>query len=115
MKRSFRAVKAQLVYLYTISFKLLDYPQISRMAIKKLLFIAKKCQIRLSRDMKRSICKNCLSLLVPLVTSSTKIEKSLCGTGLVVKCKMCGVERRFLVKGQKGLRKSGVSGTGKSA
>lgn len=97
---------AHIRYLYSLSFYLLKYPTISRSIVKQLVLLAKKHQIRLSIDMKRSICKKCWSLQIPLVTSDTSIEKSVSGLGLVSRCRVCRSTQRFMMRGEKGLRKS---------
>eukprot|EP00866_Antonospora_locustae_P001889 jgi/Antlo1/1889/60 len=103
--RKTQPITAHIRYLYSLSFSLLRYPEISRLIIKQLVVIAKKYQLRLSAEIKRSICKVCWSLQVPLVTSDTSIERSISGLGLVSRCRMCGSARRFVLRGEKGLRK----------
>lgn len=98
-------VATHLNYLYALSFRLVCHP-LSRVLVRKLVGLAKKHQFRLAREMKRSICKKCFSLLVPVITSETCLEKSVAGLGLAVTCKACGYTRKFMMKGEKGLRRT---------
>lgn len=74
--------------------------------------VSLKSQIRLSRDIKRSLCKRCNMLLVPGKTSTEKIEnlsyegQKLWADVLVVECKTCGAGKRFPVGAKRQLRKA---------
>lgn len=73
--------------------------------------VSQKAQIRLSHDMKRSICKVCSTPLMPDTTSETRIEnlsrasKKPCADVLVIRCRNCQTEKRFPVGAQRQKRK----------
>lgn len=75
----------------------------SRRLLTDIRAIAQKSVIRVSPDLKRSMCKYCDALLVEGQTSSTAIENKSKGGKkpwadvLVVKCHACGGEKRFPV------------------
>lgn len=105
MARRRQSVILHLEYLYAASFCMVSRPQVSQRIAERLVWIAKKHQVRLSVDMKRSICTGCHVVLVPLVTSDTAIRRDADGLGLVVQCRLCGRTRRFVMRGERGLRK----------
>ncbi|KAF1929166.1 Rpr2-domain-containing protein [Didymella exigua CBS 183.55] len=65
--------------------------------------VSRKAQLRLSVDLKRSMCKSCHTVLVPGQTATQEIEnKSKSGKKpwadvLVVNCNRCGSKRRMPV------------------
>lgn len=71
--------------------------------VSHLRAVSLKGQIRLSADMKRSICKRCDSHLVVGSTATRNMENKSRGGKkpwaevLVVSCNTCGVEKRFPV------------------
>ena len=74
--------------------------------------VSQKAQIRLSHDMKRSICKACSTPLMPDTTSETRIEnksraeKKPCADVLVIQCRNCHAEKRFPIGAQRQKRKA---------
>ncbi|KAG9546393.1 hypothetical protein KCV01_g24323, partial [Aureobasidium melanogenum] len=74
--------------------------------------VSQKAQIRLSHDMKRSICKVCSTPLMPDTTSKTRIEnksragKKSCADVLVIQCQNCKTEKRFPVGATRQRRKA---------
>lgn len=78
-------------------------PSLSRFFLQNLRAIAKKSVMRLDPSIKRTICKRCDSLLVPGVSSTTRIENPSKGGKkpwadvLVVECNACGAVKRFPV------------------
>jgi ribonuclease P protein subunit RPR2 len=74
--------------------------------------VSQKSQIRLSHDLKRSLCKSCNALLIPGQSSSTKIEnKSKNGKKpwadvLLIECQTCGAIKRFPVGSKRQERKA---------
>lgn len=74
--------------------------------------VSLKSQVRLSRDVKRSLCKRCDTLLIPGKTSESKLEnlsyegQKLWADVLLVHCKTCGATKRFPVGAKRQLRKS---------
>ncbi|KAH0285939.1 Rpr2-domain-containing protein [Aureobasidium namibiae CBS 147.97] len=74
--------------------------------------VSQKAQIRLSHDMKRSICEACSTPLIPGTTSETRIEnksraeKKPCADVLVIQCRNCHAEKRFPIGAQRQKRKA---------
>lgn len=80
--------------------------QPSRLALQlgsDLHTVSRKAQLRLSIDLKRSMCKSCNTILVPGQTAVQSIENESKGGSkpwadvLVVSCKVCGNKRRIPV------------------
>jgi ribonuclease P protein subunit RPR2 len=88
-----------------------DAKNISRRLVSELRSIALKAQLRISPEMKHSICKNCDTLLVNGSTLTSQIEnKSKAGKKpwadvLVRKCTICGHETRTPVALQRQKRR----------
>lgn len=65
--------------------------------------VSRKAQLRLSVNLKRSMCKSCHTILVPGHTATQTIENESKGRSkpwadvLVVSCKLCGSKRRMPV------------------
>ncbi|OSS50034.1 hypothetical protein B5807_05127 [Epicoccum nigrum] len=65
--------------------------------------VSRKAQLRLSIDLKRSMCKSCHTILVPGQTAAQTIENESKGGSkpwadvLVVSCNVCGSKRRIPV------------------
>lgn len=76
---------------------------IQRLLVSHLRAVSLKGQIRLSREVKRSLCKKCNTLLVPDTTSNSFTENKSRGgekpwaNVLVIECKFCGMQKRFPV------------------
>lgn len=74
--------------------------------------VSLKAQIRLSRDMKRSMCKVCSTPLLPDTSSEARIEnksraaKKVCADVLVVRCRNCQTEKRFPVGAPRQIKKA---------
>lgn len=74
--------------------------------------VSQKAQIRLSHDMKRSICKVCSTPLIPHTTSETRIEnksraeKKSCADVLVIQCRNCRAAKRFPIGAQRQKKKA---------
>lgn len=74
--------------------------------------VSRKSQVRLSQDIKRSLCKRCDTLLIPGKTSDSKLA-NLSYEGrkpwadvLVIQCKTCGAEKCFPVGAKRQQRKA---------
>lgn len=71
-----------------------------------------KSQIRLSQDVKHSICKRCSAILIPGSTSSSKVEnlsrggKKPWADVLVIECNVCSAQKRFPVGAKRQPRKN---------
>ena len=87
-------------------------PALSRLYASHSRTIARKATIRLTPDMKHSICKSCDSILVPGTTSSTFVENLSRGSRkpwadmLVRTCNACGAAKRFPVGAKRQRRKT---------
>jgi ribonuclease P protein subunit RPR2 len=63
--------------------------------------VSRKAQLRLSVDLKRTMCKRCNTILVPGRTATQVIENASKGSKkpwadvLVLECKLCGGKKRF--------------------
>lgn len=74
--------------------------------------VSRKGQLRLSVDLKRSLCKSCNTVLVPGRTASHEIENLSKGGSkpwadvLVVTCGVCGGKKRFPVGATKREKKA---------
>ena len=74
--------------------------------------VSLKSQVRLSRDLKRSICKCCSTILIPGRTSTTTIENQSRGGKkpwadiLVIECSTCGSKKRFPIGSERQTRKT---------
>ncbi|KAF5872947.1 putative ribonuclease p protein subunit [Botrytis fragariae] len=74
---------------------------LSRRLITDLRSVSLKGLMRMSPDMKHSICKNCQTLLLEGTTCTAKVENQSKGGKkpwadvLVRKCHTCGLEKRF--------------------
>ncbi|KAF2873015.1 RNAse P Rpr2/Rpp21/SNM1 subunit domain-containing protein, partial [Massariosphaeria phaeospora] len=74
--------------------------------------VSRKGQVRLSANLKRTVCKTCNTVLVPGHTSTQVVENASKGGKkpwadvLVVHCTVCGTKKRFPVGATKRKRKS---------
>ena len=84
---------------------------LARLYASHLCDISLKAQIHLSTTIKRSLCKRCYTLLLPTVTSTTRVEnlskggKKPWADVLVLRCGGCGAEKRVPVGGKRQLRR----------
>lgn len=73
--------------------------------------VSLKSQIRLSSEMKHSICKRCNTLLISGHTSTNQVENKSRGGKkawadlLVITCNVCGMAKRFPVKAKRQQRR----------
>lgn len=73
--------------------------------------VSRKAQLRLSVDLKRSMCKSCSAVLVPGLTATQKIEnqskggKKPCADVLAVSCIRCGSKKRMPIGAKRQLKK----------
>ncbi|KAF1977933.1 Rpr2-domain-containing protein [Bimuria novae-zelandiae CBS 107.79] len=74
--------------------------------------VSRKGQVRLSSELKRSICKTCYTSLIPGRTATQTIENDSRGGKkpwadvLVMACTVCGTKKRFPVGAKRQLKKS---------
>jgi ribonuclease P protein subunit RPR2 len=84
----------------------------SRQLLTALRSVSKKSSMRLSQDMKRTICRRCDTLLIEGRTLNSTIENKSRGEKktwadmLVMKCSVCGNEKRFPVNAPRPARKT---------
>ncbi|KCZ76477.1 hypothetical protein H311_02525 [Anncaliia algerae PRA109] len=97
MKKNTNHVYSQINYLYDISF---IQPNNSKKYIKKIIDLSKKHQLRLSKEIKRSICRKCYSIMIINLNSSSRIEKLKEGTSLITICLACNNEKRIVFQGK---------------
>ena len=89
---------------------------LSRLLISHLKAVSLKGQIRLTPEMKHSLCKRCDTLLVPSRTSTRSLEnksrggKKPCADVFVVTCNSCGTAKRFPVGVRRQRRKPARTG-----
>ena len=92
----------------------------SRRLIGHLRAVSLKSQIRLSPEIKQSICKRCDSLLIAGSTSSSEMENKSRGgkkpwaDTQVVTCNICGAKKRFPVGAKRQPRRTARSNDIKS-
>ncbi|KAF2135685.1 uncharacterized protein K452DRAFT_293037 [Aplosporella prunicola CBS 121167] len=71
--------------------------------VSHLQLVSMKAQVRLSHQVKHSICKRCSAILIAGSTSSSRVEnlsrggKKPWADVLVVECNACGAQKRFPV------------------
>ncbi|MDI1492615.1 MAG: hypothetical protein OHK93_004397 [Ramalina farinacea] len=87
-------------------------PALSLLYVSQSRTIARKATVRLTPEMKHSICKTCDSVLLPGTTSSTFVENLSRGGRkpwadmLVITCNACGAVKRFPVGAKRQRRKT---------
>lgn len=69
------------------------YPDRARRYIQLLRKIGLRYNIRLPKEMKRSFCKNCNSLLIPGISSEIRLNKKT--KTVNIKCKKCNKIYRY--------------------
>jgi len=65
--------------------------ELSRRYVEHILNLSRKYNLRLPREMKRSICKECHTILIPGKTAQVRLKKGK----VVVKCLRCGSYKRY--------------------
>jgi ribonuclease P protein subunit RPR2 len=87
--------------LYSLSLQTVkDEPELSRRYALLMKRISTHYKVSLPRNIKRSICRGCGTVLVPGVTSTVRLASS---KGYVIHwCKGCGTEVHFPYKEVKG-------------
>jgi ribonuclease P protein subunit RPR2 len=101
-----------------------DRPNASPLALQlgsHLQQVSRKAQLRLSVDLKRTICKGCNTILVSGRTATQTLENTSKGSKkpwadvLVLECKLCGGKKRFPVGAKKqekiSVRRSAIKDT----
>ncbi len=62
--------------------------------VEHILNLSRKYNVRLPREMKRYICKNCRAVLIPGKTAQVRLKKKK----VVIKCLNCGAYKRYVYK-----------------
>lgn len=57
--------------------------------------ISLKNKVKIPREIKRSICKNCHVTLIPGITSTVRLRSQGRMKYRIVKCKLCGYIKRY--------------------
>ncbi|RDI82633.1 hypothetical protein Vi05172_g7420 [Venturia inaequalis] len=84
---------------------------LSRRLASHLLTVSRKVNVRASREIKRSICKRCSSILIAGQTADHRVENKSrgglkpCADVMVVTCSACGFEKRYPFGAQRQPRK----------
>ncbi|KAK2791590.1 hypothetical protein FQN52_004781 [Onygenales sp. PD_12] len=84
--------------------------KLARQFASQLRGVSRKSQIRLSIDIKRSVCKRCDSLLLPNSTCVETVENASRGGKKpwadvrVVRCNSCGYQKRYPQTGKRSLK-----------
>jgi len=95
---------ARTAFLYQAATYLTLQTNRSRLALElgsDLQQVSRKAQLHVSKEVKRSICKSCNSILIPGRTATQRIENASKGGRkpwadvLVVQCDLCGGKKRF--------------------
>jgi ribonuclease P protein subunit RPR2 len=85
---------------------------LARLYAAQLREVSLKSQIRLSSDLKRSLCKRCNTLQMPPLTATTRVEnlsrggKKAWADVLVVQCNACSTEKRFPIGSKRQTRRT---------
>jgi ribonuclease P protein subunit RPR2 len=93
----------------------------SRRLASHILSVSRKVSVRASREVKRSICKRCASVLIPGQTTSNRVENQSrgghkpCADVMVVTCSACGFEKRYPFGAQRQPRKKDRVAVSKNA
>jgi ribonuclease P protein subunit RPR2 len=72
-----------------------------------ILSVSRKAKVKLSHEVKRSICRRCTSVLIPGQTAECTTENKSRGSRkawadvLAVRCLSCGMEKRYAVGAQR--------------
>jgi ribonuclease P protein subunit RPR2 len=84
---------------------------LSRRLASHILSVSRKVSVRTSREMKRSICRRCASILIPGQTADNRVENKSrrghksCADVMLVTCSACGFEKRYPFGAQRQPRK----------
>jgi RNase P subunit RPR2 len=94
-----RDVEKHLRHIHLLAIKLIGLPLVHCSKIKKMVAIANKHQMRLSRSIKHTLCLKCKTVLIPCVTCRSRLVRRECGLCLVTEC-YCGNEKVIVLKGR---------------
>lgn len=92
-----RDVEEHLAHLYAAAFHTVHLPLVHRAKIRRMIAVANKHQIRLAREIKRTLCLKCHRMLIPGISCESMVVRRLCGLCLVSVCG-CGSEKVFVMK-----------------
>jgi len=97
--------RIRLLYRYAIIEVKKGNIDLARRYVYLMKRIVSKAKTRMPRRIKRSICKNCMTPLIPGVTARVRLQSEGRGSRIVVTCLLCGWIHRYPYK----LRKKGSS------
>lgn len=92
---------------------------LSRRLASHILSVSRKASVRASREIKRSVCKRCSSVLIPGQTAENRVENRSrrghkhCADVMLVTCSACGFEKRYPFGAQRQPRKKDRVACGK--
>lgn len=92
-----RDVEENLKYLHVLAVKTVDMPLVHRNKIRRMIAISNKHQIRLAKEIKRTLCFGCHTVLIPSVTCVSRIVRKECGLCMVTVCG-CRKEKVIVMK-----------------
>lgn len=93
----------RITYLYQTSCALHErYPQLARGYSRSGTIILKKSVLKLSPEMKRSVCKKCNTVMIPGISMRIRTENKSKSKApehemLIYECSTCGKPKRFPV------------------
>lgn len=100
-RRAYRDLVLQRIrYLFRLAVKSAKAGDVeySRKVVKHMLRLSQATRVRAPRRIKRSVCKRCLSPLLPGVTSTVRLRSQGRFSYVVVRCRLCGWIKRYPYK-----------------
>jgi ribonuclease P protein subunit RPR2 len=86
-------------YLYAVAVEAINLEHVHRRKIKKMRAMSNKYQIRLAKQIKRTMCMKCSTVMIPGVNSVSRILRRENGLCLATKCR-CGIEKVIVMRGR---------------
>ncbi|AFM99265.1 hypothetical protein EHEL_101730 [Encephalitozoon hellem ATCC 50504] len=96
MKKDFAK---HLMYLYSTALKTIEIPSVHKRKMRKMKTISNKYQVRLSREIKRTACPGCSTILIPGLNCTSRVARKERGLCLETLCN-CGHEKVFVAQGR---------------
>ncbi|KAI5149522.1 hypothetical protein ENBRE01_0956 [Enteropsectra breve] len=85
--KNIKTISTHINYLYRIAVET-PYRSLAKKKCMSLKALAEKNQLKL-KEMKKTICKSCFSILIPKLTCKTQMVKKECGFGFENICTDC--------------------------
>ena len=88
-----RIAKERINILYSLAMEeaISGDESLARRYVEHIFNLSRKYNVRLPREMKRHMCKNCHTFLIPGKTARVRLKKGK----VVVKCLRCGNYKRY--------------------